>query len=72
MAGLDMHTNFDAIAKTTPIVTAVAYFQSTQNMEHGLLHRRPKKVIFFYLTRFLYEEVTSRPIYRTNQGRLYE
>jgi hypothetical protein len=32
MAGLDRHANFYAIAKTMPIVTAVACFLSTQNM----------------------------------------
>jgi hypothetical protein len=32
MAGLDGHANFYAIAKTKPVVTAVVYFLSTQNM----------------------------------------
>jgi hypothetical protein len=33
MAGLDMLFNFNAIAKTMPIVTAVVCFLSTQNMD---------------------------------------
>jgi hypothetical protein len=32
MAGLDIFGNFNAIAKTMPIVTAVVCFLSTQNM----------------------------------------
>jgi hypothetical protein len=33
MAGLDMLFDFNAIAKTMPVVTAVVCFLSTQNMD---------------------------------------
>jgi len=55
-------------AATMPIVTAVVCFLSTQNMGSWIACRR--KLVFRFLTRFLYRAVTSRPIYRTNQRRL--
>jgi hypothetical protein len=46
-AGLNRHGSFCAIAKTMPVVTAVASLLSTQNMGFRLLNRRPGKNDFF-------------------------
>jgi hypothetical protein len=50
MAGLGRHTNFYAIAKTMPVVTAVVSSGVFSiHKKHGLLnrHRHPKEVSFF-------------------------
>jgi hypothetical protein len=74
MAGLDMlfNFNFNAVAKTMPIAYRDRRGLFFIHTKHWLLNRRPKKISILVLTRFLYREVTSRPIYRTNQKRLCE